>query len=212
VRWLCAAKDDFCACMREHSCWWSVRCLACGCAARLDDDWTPFSLALLCFLPTAAVYRLSRAAPCCTDSPPLPSCPSSAASAVFRCYDPNFQPGSLDEASLDVTDCERGRGEEGTACTVASKRDGCWGGGGGELTTAGLVQVQRRLCFCGCLLLWRLRPHPSFGITIAADCAAHGVSGEAVAAEIRRRVQEETRLTCSGAQSGHIGRGRVHET
>lgn len=32
-----------------------------------------------------------------------------------------------------------------------------------------------------------------------ADCAAHGVSGEVVAAEIRRRVQEETRLTCSGA-------------
>ena len=43
---------------------------------------------------TASLQYLTASLPFCT-----------APSAVFRCYDPHFQPGSLDEASLDVTDC-----------------------------------------------------------------------------------------------------------
>lgn len=55
-------------------------------------------------------------------APPPPS-------AVFRCYDPHFQPGSLDEASLDVTDCEWGGAAWRLLPSVLAAGEAWWEGG-----------------------------------------------------------------------------------
>ena len=72
-------------------------------------------------------------------------------------------------------------------------------------SAAGKQVAVHRKCCPAAGIFWPLINPTAVGATvIAADCAAHNVSGEVVAAEIRRRVQEETHLTCSGAWLGDV--------
>ena len=92
---------------------------------------------------------------------------SEATRAIFRDYDPDFQAGSLDEASLDCTDYVAAKGV--TPAQVAA-------------------EIRHAHWLAGWLAGWRAReqPHPHAPLLIAAPPPPH-----------RRRVQEKTQLTCS---------------